>query len=85
MYVCQSMGGRTTKKQDQKSLDELERKERLLSRKSAAIERDTTSRWARIRACLRPFEVCDRVRERESTTGCACLSLCVTAPTHGDA
>jgi hypothetical protein len=65
MYVCQSMGGRTTKKQDQKSLDELERKERLLSRKSAAIERDTTSRWARIRACLRPFEVRDRVRERE--------------------
>ena len=45
------------KKTDQKSLDELERKERLLSRKTAVIEQTINSRWERFRACMRPFEV----------------------------
>ena len=55
--VAQYLGGRTMKKTDQKSLDELERKERLLSRKTAVIEQTINSRWERVRACLRPFEV----------------------------
>ena len=53
----QYLGGRKMKTTDQKSLDDLERKERLLSRKSAVIEQEDHSWFNRVRRCLRPFEV----------------------------
>jgi len=55
--VRQYIGGRKINSTDQRSLDELERKERLLAGRSAVIDQEAHSWTVRFIACLRPFEV----------------------------
>jgi len=50
------MSGKKVTSKDQKELDMLERKERLLSRKSHMLEASNNTCWTTLWAILRPFQ-----------------------------